>query len=740
MEEPFAKKPLIPIEKRPLAYIDTEFSDKNEAGVYCICLVARVPNGLCIRHWYNGGSVTSQQKTVILKLMEEYTLVAHYAVAETRFLLSLLRELPPCLQIVDTFADWKLATNKHFRWNWGKQYKKGKVVTTRPPSIDEKKLAKTTEGEALKKLTGDADASLAAMCYKVHRELENTDVFIDLNHKEEMRDICIRGNYEELETRKTEVLEYCEEDVVHLENVWELWIAKSNMWNYSCSVERGDYSISLAYCMRVGIPVDVAKINKLAENRATIIALAKRRFNADTGLKFFRGSEVLKKGRKGCYTLGSKNKVGTANAAVMHEYVLLRYPEWPMSKKKKTPSLSDEHLELYSFDPIIYEYRQTMKSIRALQSLNPFTSTGKEKESCLLDNIGSDSKIRCQFGPFGTQTGRNAPRASVFILAMAKWMRALMTPPKGYAIVEVDYSSQENLLAGIVYPDENIIDGYKSGDVYLAFGKQAGILPVGATKETHGTERQQLKAVVLGCGYGMGKVLLTQHFCASTWKGASSSVNFKEEYNAHRLKMTPRAKELLRSYKETYAYMFAARDEAWEEFEETSSKDYKSSKNGYMPISRNWGLYDGTPFYNSVLNAPVQGIGAEIMRRFSHKLTRNAPFGVLYFSPLHDASYSLVPLEYLVEGTEWICQQMYDAVQEVVPCKESKYMRVGIDVISPEVDVDAIQTTWGKAKVQKVFFADDKAKRSYLSYLPYMITSIKDLKLIWGDEFSEFWE
>ena len=44
---------------------------------------------------------------------------------------------------------------------------------------------------------------------------------------------------------------------------------------------------------------------------------------------------------------------------------------------------------------------------------------------------------------------------------------------------------------------------YRSGDPYIAFGKQSGRLPPDATKQTHVGERQLLKTCVLGVQYGM---------------------------------------------------------------------------------------------------------------------------------------------------------------------------------------------------------------------------------------------
>ena len=68
----------------------------------------------------------------------------------------------------------------------------------------------------------------------------------------------------------------------------------------------------------------------------------------------------------------------------------------------------------------------------------------------------------------------------------------------------VDWSQQEFGIAASLSGDEAMMDAYRSGDPYLAFGKQAGRIPADGTKQTHGAERDLFKACVLGVQYGMG--------------------------------------------------------------------------------------------------------------------------------------------------------------------------------------------------------------------------------------------
>lgn len=52
----------------------------------------------------------------------------------------------------------------------------------------------------------------------------------------------------------------------------------------------------------------------------------------------------------------------------------------------------------------------------------------------------------------------------------------------GRAIAYVDWSSQEIAIAGALSGDEMLWQAYESGDPYIAFAKQAGLVPAGATK------------------------------------------------------------------------------------------------------------------------------------------------------------------------------------------------------------------------------------------------------------------
>ena len=723
---------LVEFEDRPKIFLDTEYSGTAESSM-CkpICWCATEDE---LGDPYMGNMFDGFREDVLQYLVDTYTIICHSGAAELGVLQSLGIDLSK-VQILDTLIEWRLMTNNHKRYSYGKILSGGKKCFSKPPidQAEKKKNHKITTPEGDRLTKSQSDASLRAFVYKMSVEWGEQPLDMDADHKESMRQYCIDYNLEDLEEHIGDIIQYCSEDVLCLMYAYN-HLRKDTQYLEMCEdnrdLERGQMSINLHKVTVEGIPVDVEKLRKLASNASHLIQTAKDLCNELTGLPLFRDKSTFQFRKVGGgFTKSSMDSLGSFNIKVFTRYITSKYTEFPTTTRGA--STAGEDLELYDFDPVCYHLRQTNKSIKCLQALISTKSTGEEKDDYLFNHIGTDGRLRINFwGVFGTQTGRQAPKASQFILAMSKWLRSLMTPPKGWAIVEVDYSSQENLLAGIVYDDKNIVAGYIYGDPYMSFGEFAGIVPKGATKKTHPAERKQLKAVSLGKSYGLGIKGLALRLASELWEGASSPETFASEWQAHLEHCHQRAYELDCAYKDVYGDMQENRAIAWEDFED----------NGFVDTCRYWRIWDALPFKLSILNAPVQGLGASIYHRMSYLLTNDdVPEYVKTFSFLHDASYALVRLDKLQEGAEFICKQMLDACKDVVADPRINHMRVGIDIISPELSIKELDTAYGKAVVAPIFFADENAERAYGRYLPYMATSCEDLKRIWGEKFQEMY-
>ena len=111
---------------------------------------------------------------------------------------------------------------------------------------------------------------------------------------------------------------------------------------------------------------------------------------------------------------------------------------------------------------------------------------------------------RC--GPTAPRPARNAPGASQFVFGPAKWLRFLITPPPGRALVHRDFCQQEVRIAAVLSGDSALLQACESGDVYLGIAQQLGFLPdslnaAGAQGRAHAVQdrraRHSVRAWVL---------------------------------------------------------------------------------------------------------------------------------------------------------------------------------------------------------------------------------------------------
>jgi hypothetical protein len=78
-------------------------------------------------------------------------------------------------------------------------------------------------------------------------------------------------------------------------------------------------------------------------------------------------------------------------------------------------------------------------------------------------------------------------------------------------------------IAAALSGDAALLEAYRSGDIYLAFAKQAGLAPPEATKATHKAVRDACKGVVLGTLYGMGEETLARPHRPCALRGARAA-------------------------------------------------------------------------------------------------------------------------------------------------------------------------------------------------------------------------
>jgi len=152
--------------------------------------------------------------------------------------------------------------------------------------------------------------------------------------------------------------------------------------------------------------------------------------------------------------------------------------------------------------------------------------------------------------------------------------------------------------------DEKMVDAYDTGDVYLQFGKDSGMIPKDATKESHPVERQKCKTTVLGISYLMSKV------------GLAAQLNCDEED----------AQDLIYSFEDTYCKLTEYRDKIQEDY----------IIDGRIKLPDGWSMFSDNANERSIGNAPIQGFGSCILRK-AIQLCQDA--GLKVILPLHDALY-----------------------------------------------------------------------------------------------------
>jgi len=233
--------------------------------------------------------------------------------------------------------------------------------------------------------------------------------------------------------------------------------------------------------------------------------------------------------------------------------------------------------------------------------------------------------------PFRSVTGRNQPSTDKFIFGPAKWMRGLIRPPDGWGLAYIDFAAQEIGIAAALSGDERMVDGYVSGDPYLAFAVAAKLAPPGATKESHKAVRDRCKEVVLGINYGMGPDAM-----------------------AERAGITPvEAKDLLRLHRQTYKRF-------WRWTEDTVSAAMLANE---VRTVFGWRRRVGRDVsHRSLMNFPMQANGAEMMRVAAIAATEA---GIEVCAPVHDAFLVAAPLGRLDDDVQAMRDMMARAGQAV---------------------------------------------------------------------------
>jgi DNA polymerase I len=292
---------------------------------------------------------------------------------------------------------------------------------------------------------------------------------IDTAHKTDMRDRIIQGPPYFAQERR-DILNYCENDTRSLARLVPHIIPTIRSLPHELA--RTDFMWAIAQQERRGIPLDLPLLNRIRHHwdgmRTDLVSELDRPF--------------------GCYEI--IDGVAHWRKERFTAYVRRNGMSWPAYEDRTLDERDATFREMEGKYPQIGPLRELRYSISKLR-LNDLA-------------VGNDGRNRTILGPYGSKTGRNQPSNAKYVFGPAKWIRFLITPPPGRALIHRDYRQQEVRIAAVLSGDTALLEACESGDVYLGIAKQLGFAPADATPITHKAVRQMFKTVVLGIQYGLG--------------------------------------------------------------------------------------------------------------------------------------------------------------------------------------------------------------------------------------------
>jgi hypothetical protein len=398
---------------------------------------------------------------------------------------------------------------------------------------------------------------------------------MDAGEKEDMRRLILdQDSWNAPES--AEILDYCASDVLALDALLPNMAPAIDLPR---ALFRGRYMAAVARMERTGIPVDARMYRTLAEDWPEL--------TRDLIAKVDEAYGVYEDGH---FRIDRFAK-----------YLRDRAIPWPRTASGRLQLTDDvfrEKARLHAELPPLQQLRSTLAGTRLIGL-----------------TVGSDGRNRCLLSPFSSVTGRNQPSNKRFIFGPASWMRHLIVPEDGYGLAYIDFASQEIGIAAALSGDQKMIDGYLSGDPYLAFAKAAGLAPAEATAQSHRLIRDRCKQVVLGLNYGMGADAMAE---AAGIRAVDAAY-------------------LIRLHKENYP-MF------WRYSQSAVDSATLSGEIGSVFGWKRRVMQDTKA--TSLMNFPMQANGAEMMRAAAIAATEA---GISVCAPVHDAFLISAPLSILDE-------------------------------------------------------------------------------------------
>ena len=274
------------------------------------------------------------------------------------------------------------------------------------------------------------------------------------------------------------VTDYCEEDVRNSVKLLRAMLQghpRFSRINIPCVLYWSNYSAkAIALIQARGMPIDMVLWNLVQENKTAIIRELVLQFDPSQGSDY------------PIYTLEGE----WSYARFERWLVNTGAPAWPRLDSGRLDTDGDAFRLMYHIPGI--------EGLHALKDSLRVIATAKLP-------IGSDNRNRPSLFPFGTATGRNAHRRSLYNAHAA--MRSFMVFAPDRIGAYLDWRTQEVAIAAARAGDQALLKAYRGGDVYYSFAYDNGLTkdPDRVHWAKHDQSmRQRMKALQLGINYGMG--------------------------------------------------------------------------------------------------------------------------------------------------------------------------------------------------------------------------------------------
>jgi hypothetical protein len=275
------------------------------------------------------------------------------------------------------------------------------------------------------------------------------------------------------------VFAYCEEDVRMTTLLLAAMLRGRNSLFPPVDTDRvlhwSNYSAkAVALIQMRGMPIDVATWNLVQENKAAVITELLRRLDPSHG-----DDEPI------------YNPEG--------EWSYTRFEHW-LARIGVTawPRLDSGALDLEG------DTFRLMSHVPGVEGLHALRDSLRVIVGSKLP-IGRDGRNRPSLFPFGTATGRNAHRKSLYNTHAG--LRGFMLFPPDAIGCYLDWRTQEVGIAAVLSGDEALMAAYRGGDVYHALARMCGLTTdpdVERWKKAAAGVRHRMKSLQLAITYGMG--------------------------------------------------------------------------------------------------------------------------------------------------------------------------------------------------------------------------------------------